>query len=295
MKPRLEHSEPRPCGGFTVLEILVAVAVLALLTVLVAQMVQSGSAVIARSRKHLSADAQAREVFSRFALDIARMPKRADMDAVFSDQAGNKKIFFYSEAPGFATTTAALSPLSLVGYRIGADVGLERLGKALPWAGTGHPAFLTFSSTSSTNALPETTLAGAWSTSVGGSPAYDGVDPDYHALAPGVFRLEYCFQKKDGSFSLTRDADGGFRDVAAIVLSLAVLDGDSRKIAPDLSKLADALPSPTNEDLAANKLPAEIWRDLINDNASFASRAGIPAPAAASVRTYQRAFPLHTP
>jgi prepilin-type N-terminal cleavage/methylation domain-containing protein len=292
MPPFLQHPGNRS-RGFTILEILVAVAVLALLTVLVAQMVGSGSAVIAGSRKHLSADAQAREVFSRFALDLAQMPKRADLDAIFSDQTGNKKIFFYSEVPGFAATTNALSSLALVGYRIGAEAGLERLGKALPWS--GQPAFLTFSDTNSSNALAASTLAGAWGASVGTAPTYDGTDPDFHPLAPGVFRFEYCFLKKDGSLTLTRDPEQSFRDVAAIVLSLAVLDGDSRRIAPDLSRLADALPSPTSADLAANKLPAEIWRDLVNNNATFAASAGIPAPAASSVRIYQRAFPLRTP
>lgn len=277
------------------LEILVAVAVLGLLVLMVTQLVQSGSMAIAGSRKNLSADAQAREVFSRFALDVAQMAKRADMDAIFSDQDGNKKIFFYSESPGFASSSSNLSPISLVGYRIGADAGLERLGKGLPWSGTGHPAFLTYTSTASTTAIPQSTLAGAWSSAVGASPTYEGVDTDYHPLASGVFRFEYCFQKKDGSYSLVRDPSKGFRDVSAIVLSVAVLDGDSRKIASDTSKMADALPSPTATELSSAKLPAEIWQALVNDNAAFASSAGIPAAAAQRVRIYQRAFPLNMP
>lgn len=276
------------------LEILVAVAVLGLLVMMVTQLVQSGSMAIAGSRKNLSADAQAREVFSRFALDVAQMAKRVDMDAIFSDQDGNKKIFFYSESPGFASSSNNLSPISLVGYRVGANAGLERLGKGLPWSGTGHPAFLTYSSTTS-SAEPQSTLAGAWSSAVGASPTYDGTDTDYHPLAPGVFRFEYCFQKKDGSYTLVRDPSKGFRDVSAIVLSVAVLDGDSRKIASDTSKLADALPSPTASDLASAKLPAEIWQTLVNNNAAFASSAGIPAAAAQRVRIYQRAFPLNMP
>jgi prepilin-type N-terminal cleavage/methylation domain-containing protein len=282
-------------GGFSLLEILVAVAVLGLLVLMVSQLVQSGSTVISGSRKNLSADAQAREVFSRFALDVAQMAKRADMDAIFSDQDGNKKIFFYSESPGFASSSNNLSPISLVGYRVGANDGLERLGKGLPWSGAGHPAFLTYASTNSTTALPQSTLAGAWSSAVGASPTYDGVDTDYHPLAPGVFRFEYCFQKKDGSYTLTRDPSKGFRDVSAIVLSLAVLDGDSRKIAPDTSNLAEALPSPSASELTDDKLPAEIWQAKVNDYAAFSSSAGIPVAAAQRVRIYQRAFPLNMP
>ena len=280
--------------GFSLIELLVAVAVLALLIVMVSQLVQSGSAVIAGSRKDLSADAQAREVFSRFALDVAQMAKRSDLDAVFSDQGGNKKFFFYSESPGFASSTN-VSPLSLVGYRIGSNAGLERLGKGLPWAGTGAATFLTYPTSTSTNALTPSTLSGAWGSTIGSSPAYDGTDADYHSLAPGVFRMEYCFQKKDGTHSLSRDTSKGFRDVSAIILSLAVLDGDSRKITTDLTSLAQELTSPTPANLTGNVLAAELWRDKINNSATLAADAGIPPAAAARVRIYQRAFPLHLP
>lgn len=287
---------PRPArGGFSLLEILVAVAVMALLVLMVSQLVQSGTAVISGSRKNLGADAQAREVFSRFALDVAQMAKRPDLDAIFSDQDGNKKIFFYSESPGFASSAANLSSVSLVGYRVGTNGGIERLGKGLPWSGAGTPTFLTYASTNSSTALPQSTLAGTWGAAIGSSPGYNGTDPDYHSLATGVFRLEYCFQKKDGTHSLTRDATKGFRDVSAIILSLAVLDGDSRKIAADTSGLAAALPSPTAANLAADVLPAELWQGLVNNNAAFAASAGVPTAAAAQVRIYQRAFPLNLP
>jgi prepilin-type N-terminal cleavage/methylation domain-containing protein len=297
MAGKKKLSAPRALDrrGFSLIEILVAVAVMALLILMVSQLVQSGSAVIAGSRKDLSADAQAREVFSRFALDVAQMAKRPDMDAIFSDQDGNKKIFFYSESPGFASSATNLSPVSLVGYRIGTNAGLERLGKGLPWAGGGSAAFLTYPSATSSNAVAASTLSGAWASTVGTSPAFEGVDSDYHSLAPGVFRLEYCFQKKDGTHSLTRDPAVGFRDVSAIILSLAVLDGDSRKITADTSGLAAALPSPTSTDLAGNVLSAELWREKVNDNAAFSAAAGIPEAAAARVRIYQRAFPLHLP
>lgn len=288
--------------GFTVLELLVAVAVLALLILLVAQLVQSGSAVIAGSRKNLDADAQAREVFSRMAMDLAQMPKRADLDAVFSDQDGNKKMFFYSEAAGFSSSANHLGTLSLIGYRVGTNAtesGFQRLGKGLEWAGTNSANFLTYTNsalaTNTANALPASTLAGGWPSALGSAPAYEGVDSDYHSLATGVFRFEYFFQMKDGTYSLTRDPSQGFRDVSALVVALAVLDGDSSKIAPDTSKLAGALPSPTAANLAANVLPAQLWQALVNDSANFAGTAGIPQAAAARVRIYQRAIPLKTP
>ncbi|CAN5720255.1 hypothetical protein BH09VER1_BH09VER1_34630 [soil metagenome] len=287
--------EPAVAGGFTIIELLVSIAVLILVILMVAQIVQSGTAVISGSRKNLGADAQAREVFGRLALDLAQMPKRADLDAIFSDQSGNKKFFFYSESAGFAASTNNLGTLSLVGYRIGTNAGLERLGKGLPWSGSGGAAFLTYPTATSTNAVAESTLPGAWASVVGSAPAYDGSDADYHSLAPSVFRLEYCFQKKDGSYTLTRDSTLGFRDLASIVITLAVLDGDTRKIAPNLSQLAAALPSPTASELTGNVLPAELWQNIVNNSAAFAASAQIPQAAAARVKIYQRAFPLRTP
>jgi prepilin-type N-terminal cleavage/methylation domain-containing protein len=299
-------------SGFSILELLVAMAVLAMLVVMVAQLVKSSVAVIAGSRKNLGADAQAREVFSRFSLDVAQMVKRPDVDAVFSTNSpGNKAMFFFSESPGFATTANNLSTLSLVGYRVGTN-GVERLGKGLTWSGANSATFLTYANstaaTNTANALSGSTLPGAWSAVVGSAPAYaDGNGDDgsgnnyYHSLATGVFRIEYCFQKKDGTYTLARDSIQGFRDVAAIILSLAVLDGDSRKIATGNpatvnSNLAAALPFDVSN-LAATppKLPAQLWQDTINNSATFAVNAGIPQAAASKVRIYQRAFPLNAP
>ena len=304
---------PRECSvfrgsvfrAFTILELLVAMAVLAMLVLMMAQLVKSGAAVISGSRKNLGADAQAREVFSRFSLDVAQMVKRPDVDAVFSSNSpGNKAMYFFSESPGFAASTTNLSTLSLVGYRVGTN-GIERLGKGLTWGGASSATFLTYTNstdfTNTANALAASTLTGAWSAVIGSAPAYaDGIGDDgsgnncYHPLAAGVFRVEYCVLKKDGAYTLTRSANQGFRDVAAIVLSLAVLDGDSRKIATVTSNLAAALPFDASN-LTNKVLPAEIWQNTINNSAAFAANAGIPQAAASKVRIYQRAFPLNSP
>ena len=284
-------------SAFTLLELMVAASVLVMLVLMVAQIVQSGSMVISGSRKHLGADAQAREVFSRFDLDLGRMPKRPDMDAVLSSS--NNAIFFFSEAPGFFTSTDAADrgTLALVGYRVNANAQLERLGKGLSWT---TPLFLTYTTnapTTNSTPLPASTIDGAWS-SVIGSPPGTGLDDDYHLLADGVFRIFYYFQKKDGTFSPfpgTNAIQGQFHDVTAIVLTLAILESDSRKIVSDTSRLASALGDPTQSDLDNKKLPAQLWQDKVNNTSTFAAAAGIPPKAASRVRIYQRSFPLNTP
>lgn len=299
---RLPSSAPisaKRTSGFTLIEILVAVAVLTLLLLLVTQIVQSGTLVIGGSRKHLAADAQAREVFNRFAVDVAGMVRRPDMDAIFTNAAAtNATMIFFSEAPGFFASSVAAtnrSPLSLIGYRIN-DAKLERLGKGLAWTGASDtPVFLTYATNRvSTNSTPATgsIISDVWA----GIPSSN--DPDYHLQADGVFRIAFCFRKKDGTFSFTlpvNPVSGAFSDLSSVVLTLAVLDGESRKIVSDTSKLATALDNPTEADLAAGILPGKLWQANVADAQAFASKAGIPVSAASRVRIYQRSFPLNTP
>lgn len=200
-------------AGFTLVELLVSMGVLALLLAMVAQVVSSTTTITTGSRKHMDADGQARLLFDRMAIDLGKMPKRTDLDCLFSKQTGNDKMFFYSEAPAYSSssgpTFAQLSPVALVGYRVNATYQLERLGKMLTWDGSfssatspGAVVFLSYSG-ANTAPLAASTLAGNWTTTIGASPSYSGTDSDYHVVNDQVFRLEYCFQLKNGTYSTT--------------------------------------------------------------------------------------------
>jgi prepilin-type N-terminal cleavage/methylation domain-containing protein len=313
-----------PVSGFTILELLVAMSVLALLVVMVAQITNSASATVAGSRKHMDADNQARAIFDRLATDIGKMVRRGDVDSIVKGSnsdapgnpptmPGNDAMFFFSEAPGFwsiptpspapSTTPSPKSPVTLVGYRINESAtagapayALERLGSAIPWeseAGGSGVAFLTRANASSTPA-PGSTIATGWSGAVGSiaNNYKDGTSTDYQAIGEGVFRLEYCYLLKDGTFSNTpflapHTTAQGLQDVSAIVVALAIMDSNSRKIAPDLEKLSQALP-----DASPPTLMAEAWKNAIT-SPNFASSAGIPQAAAGQVRIYQRFFYLN--
>jgi len=305
-----------PVSGFTILELLVAMSVLALLVVMVAQITNSASATVAGSRKHMDADNQARAIFDRLATDIGKMVRRGDVDSIVKGSnsdapgnpptmPGNDAMFFFSEAPGYSSTltSSQKSPVTLVGYRINESAtpgapayALERLGSAIPWesgVGVTGVAFLTRANASSTPA-PGSTIATGWSGAVGsiGNNYTDGTSTDYQAIGEGVFRLEYCYLLKDGTFSTTpfiapHTTAQGLQDVSAIVVALAILDLNSRKIAPDLEKLSQALP-----DASPPTLMAEAWKNAITSS-NFASSAGIPQVAAGQVRIYQRFFYLN--
>ena len=320
------HARP---GGFTILELLVSMAVLALLVVLVAQLTNSATLTITGSRKHMDADSQARMILDRMAIDIGCMVMRGDVDCIVKgsnaddpNQAptmlGNDAVFFFSEAPGYWPSklkSAQKSLVTLVGYRINETATtsapayvLERLASAVGWEtvtdSTGKTykglTFLTPDSATSTSA-PGSTIATGWSTSVGTivNNYTDGTSTDFQAIGEQVFRFEYCYLLKNGSFSLVpfiapHTSAQGMQDVSAIVVAIAILDSTSRKITADLKQLSNALPDVTAADLSASPpvLMAESWKNAINSPA-FATTAGIPRSAASQVRVYQRFFYLN--
>ena len=84
----------------------------------------------------------------------------------------------------------------------------------------------------------------------------------------------------------------GVQDISAIVVTLAVLDSNSRKMISGTisgSPLVDAAPTTPVQPVA------QLWMQAVNDSAAFATASGIPTAAASQVRIYQRTFYLSTP
>src|SRR6478752_10427869 len=149
-------------AGFTLAELLVTIAVLALLVFLAAQLLITAATITTLGHKQMDADAQARQLLDRMAIDFAQMVKRSDVDYYVKSsyfatgtpppppspaptpvrtllQPGNDQIAFYSSVPGYYPTTGAQSPVSLVAYRVNSTSTspsynkMERLGKGLVW------------------------------------------------------------------------------------------------------------------------------------------------------------------
>jgi prepilin-type N-terminal cleavage/methylation domain-containing protein len=228
-------------GAFTLVEILVSVAILALILSIVGVMIGAISRTIGDTRKMLNSDDQARLVFARMDNDFSRMIKRRDIDIIFARQTtgststgANDSIYFVTEASGSNSNTGWFSntsanTLTLAGYCIAPDaqgiqvntivnsplLDLNRLGHALTWdtaaSSPDNLVFVSFAAptagSSASALIPSTTLDGHWgSTTIGSSPTYTPPTggsnySDYHAIADQVFRLEYCFLLKDGTYS----------------------------------------------------------------------------------------------
>jgi len=310
MRPPFQSRFTDPPSAFTLLELLVAMGVLALLTALVSQLVNNAASITAMGNKRMDAEWQARAVFDRMAIDFARIVKRPDVDYFLKDgnanpQRGNDQIAFYSEVPGYYPETSSQRPVSLVAYRINsAPYRLERLGKGLLWNGasTSNPAVVF---------MPQTLVA-TWPTATNTTE-----DSNYEVIGPQVFRLEYfyilmgrkVFVSTSGTFISTggtismpsqpsvtpwsanitgHTLVNGLQDVTSVVVTIAVIDSKSRNLVSEdqLKNLASTMldVSPANPgDLTAQ------WQSAID---SAINGKTIPQAAKSAIRVYSRSFPI---
>jgi hypothetical protein len=101
-----------------------------------------------------------------------------------------------------------------------------------------------------------------------------------------------------GNTATTNWSPLGLSDVTAIVVTIAVMDTNSRKTLSqtELQNAAVALPdfAEPSPPSATTPLMATTWLNALNNQApTFASTAGIPQFAASQIRVYQRFFYLN--
>src|SRR5205823_2179292 len=141
---------------------LISLAVTVIIILMVAQLMNSATAVTRTGSKHIDTDTQARAALDRMALDFAKMLKRTDVDYYIKEPSGkykghgnghgygkklnsgqqlNDQIAFFAQVPGYYPA-GAQSPVSLVAYRVNngsstlpSYLKLERMGKGLLWNG----------------------------------------------------------------------------------------------------------------------------------------------------------------
>jgi len=318
---------PAPRQGFTLIEMLAAIAVLAVLVLMIVQITDGTARSVTHENRQIDTDTEARMIFNRLALDFARMLKRPDLDyasfkqpagvlpARYRDadgkpvpvpanlQPGNDRMAFYSESrgsfPGSSQPTGeARSPVSVIGYQIVPDPatgtpGLGRRSIGLGWEPEAGGAW------KSVAHLP-VRLDEAWSDLFSDATAFPGV-------ADSVFRLEYLYLLKphgnkaarlslvpwndDPGLTPPHTAVDGFRDVAAIIVTIALLDRHASALVHDYTALASALPDAAADADGNAQGVAAAWGAIVR-GAGFAEKVGIPPVAAAGIRIYERHFPL---
>ena len=336
MKRISSRPAPSRVDGFTIVELIVSITVLALVLVFTAQLINGASRVITVSSKRTDADSQSRLVFSRLGQDLARLVKRGDVDFSTFKQPGNPQtgpdarhgandqFAFYSETVGGYTPAAGVSagsfsaltaraPLSVVAYQVAAEPNggattLRRMAKALGWDPDPKGTW----------ACPVYLPLRLGNLRVNGNPIQlfsdrptdptSLVDLDYATVGDMVFRFEYRYLLKPNPTNpnnprarlsiVPYDTQGvpahtavnGLRDVAAVVVTLGVLDSTSRIISgKDQTKLIAVFPDAVDDTTTNQVDTLTAWRAALAKS-TFASDAGLPLAAASVVRLYQRTF-----
>ena len=254
-------------------------AVFSLLLVLITMLFNNANTLTTLSTKHLDADAQARLLLDRMAVDFSQMIKRRDVDyflkSASNKQEGNDQIAFYSEVPGYYPSTNLQSPVSLVAYRVNDSSSMERLGKGLLWNGAaGGEKPMAF--------LP-VTISANWPQAASPTTA----DPDYEPMGSNIFRFEYYYLLKDGTLAAAADVTS-FRDVAAIGVAVAIMDPKSRILVND-AMLNDLAVQMGDFDAAMKPGDLEnLWQTAIE-------KSTLPKAVIPSIHVYGRTFYLNTP
>ena len=296
LQPRLRFNTSR---GFTLVELLVSLGVLALLVFFVTSLVNSAATITTLGHKQMDADSQARQFLDRMAVDFAKMVKRNDLDffakgttapnSVGGAMAGNDRIAFFSQLPGYyptGSTTTTQSPVSLIAYRVNSDSTngslynkLERMGKGLVWNAATADTPIVFWATISTN----------WSAATSTTTT----DAAYDVVGPKVFRFEYCYLRTNGSLVITPPLDSNgcadLSQIAAIVADMAVIDSKSKVLLTNaqITTIAAGL-----SDYTAGMTPGQLrtnWQTYLD------GITNLPRPAISGIRLYERYFYLSPP
>jgi Tfp pilus assembly protein PilV len=306
--------------GFSLIEVMVAGLVFALLGALLMQITAAASRSTRFSNQNADAASQARLAFARIGMDLAAIPRRKDVDFLAgnpgatstSTRSGNYLLYFISGVTTVSSTAASgftNRGISLVGYQMlkhsdnNGRLCLTRAAKAISWSQTSFMGL-----ESANNYLPMDLTSSRLPSALCLSSS------DYDIVAPGVFQVAVGFQlypdnrsatlangttvsQSQGQIvysppvrNLTASSTQDYVDVSrisAIVVGVAVLDVENMKklTADQVDSLASLFKVPN-----ASVLPVQEWASVADNLAS--KGLAIPLPVLQAVRVYHHCFPI---
>jgi prepilin-type N-terminal cleavage/methylation domain-containing protein len=308
---------PRPQrlnSAFTLIELMVSIAVLGLLGGMVMQLLGSASRLTSNSRKVGDCDTEARFVLDQISADLSRRVRRPDVDAFVGKLKGDDLLYFFGETPGYSPVLTAQerSTVSLVGYRLQAPSGggryaLQRYARALPWVSTSTDVAMPFVVLTGTpgKPLPATTLSGLSGTGSGGSfPKVIGQDKAedayYQTIGENIVRFEISLLRKPNFANPSKPVAArllsdteiptelsqyGLSNISALIVTIAVID--SQSISRISANAITALDLGDTKPADFPKYPLDQW------NQTFLSKINsLPKTLSGGVRFYQRVIQM---
>jgi prepilin-type N-terminal cleavage/methylation domain-containing protein len=306
-------------NAFTLTELLVAVAVLAVVILLVSHLISSASTLTNLATKHIESDGQVRQLFDRMAIDFAQMVKRSDVDFYGKGTTAggpmtgstlstiNDRIAFFTMVPGDYPSTGSPSPFSLVSYKVNSSTAvanaavytrLQRMARGLLM--NGDSSANNGSSPSITDGpivFAPITISSVWSTTVTSNAT---TDSKHEIAGPQVFRFEYYYLLTSGALSVIpwdpsigHSDPSGMRDVAAIVADVATIDSKSHVLLTnsDVATIAGTLVDYSAGTGHGAGWLLNQWQSVIDTPTNPAVRS-MPKAALSGVRVYEHSFYL---
>ncbi|MDX6765810.1 MAG: prepilin-type N-terminal cleavage/methylation domain-containing protein [Candidatus Methylacidiphilales bacterium] len=288
MKHRGPSKIPRTLErAFTMIELMAAMAVFAILGVIIAQALQATSSALAQSNKDLDAHAEMRQALDRIGMDLSARLRREDVSLYFQKVSGkqNDSFSFYSSVPSTLAVSSGPRGISQLFYRVGDPTSsnpyrLLRCSQGTTWSSAGGTG-LVFIEPTALLAAP-----------------VQPMDASFDLLSAAIFRMEISYlSAKDttpGTILTSFPATG--RDwkekVGTLCITMAALDGESRKLLNNPSvQLADL--EKQFPDAADNTSTLSVWAAKINDVAALNSATSIPIKAVGRIRVMERRFSLY--
>jgi prepilin-type N-terminal cleavage/methylation domain-containing protein len=289
LSPKSPFSRALPLQrGFTLIEVLVACAVLMLIVAMLFQMMNMMSKTWVAGRAQAETSVTARALLDVIAEDIGASVSRTDLPA-FRDASGQPALIFYTQRQGISTGTAPVRPLSMVSYD-------------------------TTSFLNNTNAsLIRSDLSQAWSTppfEMDGKLTNAGnltaPTTDTNEIGTGIIAFDFAFMAANQSlttnyypsnpndYSYTNTGNSTYNKTTnlvsrAVVVSVAVVDAKTLGILNSTGKLTNlqnffSTLQGASPDTLAN------WQTAIEKGQL--AQYGMPSALAANLLILERTIPL---
>ncbi len=253
-------------AGFTLVELLVAMAILAIILVGTARIAGTAQSSVRWAEKKIASDSGARQLTALLERDLREMIRRPDARFEFQLQPGNDSLAFLATRAGYARGDATADrAASLVRYASDPD---GRLTRACLGFGFEGDDTVPLDPAAALPAIPE---------------------ENRQVVSDSVFRVEFEFLVDDGSRTVRQQkAPASLASLRGIVTTVAVLDPQSRGAlaSGDIAKLAALF-----DDSRDAETPAADWTATLLSH-SARGTSGIPADVFRGVRVYERTLLL---
>jgi prepilin-type N-terminal cleavage/methylation domain-containing protein len=261
----MKLNAPKP-AGFTLVELLVAMGILAVILVGTVQITGIAQGSVRWAEKKIASDSGARQLTALLERDLREMIRRPDAPFEFQVQSGNDSLAFLATRAGYARGDAAADrSASLIRYDTDPDGRFTRASLGFSFEGDDTVPL-----------DPDTALP-------------DIPDDNRQIVSDTVFRVEFEFLVDDGAKVLRQQkAPSKLDSLRGIVTTVAVLDPQSRGILNDgdIAQLTALF-----DDAREAETPATDWTAVVLANTTRGT-SGIPADVFRGIRVYEQTLLL---